>query len=500
MRLESKIDAEVTRSTNKDTEHDNAITSLTKSIADEVLRSTSKDDEIIARLTQDEIDAESKHTTLNGKIDAEITRATTKESEIETKVNKNTTDIEALKDSDASQNTRLGVIENTLPSKADKANAVASAAYSANTKSIYFYNEAGAILSIIDATDFIKDGMVSDVYVRNGNLVIKFNTDAGQTPIEIPISDIFNADNYYTKAEINASQAAQDAKIDKLSGDVINLSSAVTKNANDIIAINTKIENLPSDLSNYYNKSEVDAKVNDKQDKLIAGVNLKTINGETLLGSGNITIQGGTIDAYTKGETDALLSTKQNTLVAGENISIVGNVISASADVDLDDYYTKAQSDGRYMPIGTVIPTKVSQLQNDVPYLTSASLDNYVTDDELASKGYLTEHQPLKTINGNVISGTGNIEIASNNVIELTQAEYDALTTKDLDALYVITDAPVVDLTNYYTKTQIDSVLSQKADKAYVDASMPKIWNGTKAEYDAITTKDANTIYLIYEE
>ena len=342
--------------------------------------------------------------------------------------------------------------------------------------------------------------MVSDVYVRNGNLVIKFNTDAGQTPIEIPISDIFNADNYYTKAEINASQEAQDANINKISGDVINLSSAVTKNANDIIAINTKIENLPSDLSNYYNKSEVDAKVNDKQDKLIAGVNLKTINGETLLGSGNITIQGGGVNGYTKSETDALLSTKQNTLVAGENISIVGNVISASANVELDNYYTKAQSDGRYMPIGTVVPTKVSQLQNDVPYLTSASLDNYVTDAELASKGYLTEHQPLKTINGNVISGTGNIEIASNNVIELTQSEYDLLPEKDLDALYVITDAPVVDLTNYYTKTQIDSVLSQKADKAYVDASMPKIWNGTKAEYDAITTKDANTIYLIYEE
>lgn len=498
LRIESKINAEVTRSTNKDTEHDNAITSLTKSIADEVLRSTSKDDEIVARLTQDEIDAESKHTAINGKIDAEITRATTKESEIETKVNKNTSDIEALKESDGNQNTRLSVIENTLPSKADKANAVASAAYSANTKSIYFYNEAGAILSIIDATDFIKDGMVSDVYVRNGNLVIKFNTDAGQTPIEIPISDIFNADNYYTKAEINASQEAQDANIDKLSGDVINLSSAVTKNANDIIAINTKIDNLPSDLSNYYNKSEVDAKVNGKQDKLISGTNIKTINGETLLGNGNITIQGGTADAYTKVETDALLSTKQNTLVAGENISIVGNVISASANVELDNYYTKAQSDGRYMPIGTVVPTKVSQLQNDVHYLTSASLDNYVTDAELASKGYLTEHQPLKTINGNVISGTGNIEIASNNVIELTQAEYDLLPEKDLDALYVITDAPVVDLTNYYTKTQTDSVLSQKADKAYVDASMPKIWNGTKAEYDAITTKDANTIYLIY--
>ena len=37
-------------------------------------------------------------------------------------------------------------------------------------------------------------------------------------------------------------------------------------------------------------------------------------------------------------------------------------------------------------------------------------------------------------------------------------------------------------------------------DKSYVDTKMPyTMWSGTQAEYDAITTKDANTIYLIKE-
>ena len=37
-------------------------------------------------------------------------------------------------------------------------------------------------------------------------------------------------------------------------------------------------------------------------------------------------------------------------------------------------------------------------------------------------------------------------------------------------------------------------------DKSYVDTKMPyTMWNGTQEEYDAITTKDANTIYLIKE-
>lgn len=51
------------------------------------------------------------------------------------------------------------------------------------------------------------------------------------------------------------------------------------------------------DLSNYYTKTETDnaitAATSTKQDTLVSGTNIKTINGETLLGEGNITIEGG---------------------------------------------------------------------------------------------------------------------------------------------------------------------------------------------------------------
>ena len=51
------------------------------------------------------------------------------------------------------------------------------------------------------------------------------------------------------------------------------------------------------DLSNYYTKTETDnaitAATSTKQDTLVSGTNIKTINGETLLGEGNIEIQGG---------------------------------------------------------------------------------------------------------------------------------------------------------------------------------------------------------------
>ena len=74
--------------------------------------------------------------------------------------------------------------------------------YDSNSKSIRLKHD-NTVLASIDATAFIKDGMISNVTIRNGQLVILFNTDAGKEDIRIPLTEIFNPDNYYTKTEIN---------------------------------------------------------------------------------------------------------------------------------------------------------------------------------------------------------------------------------------------------------------------------------------------------------
>lgn len=59
----------------------------------------------------------------------------------------------------------------------------------------------------IDASDFIKDGMVNTVTIADGTednlgkkvLKITFNTDSGKEAIEIDLTQIFNAENYYDK-------------------------------------------------------------------------------------------------------------------------------------------------------------------------------------------------------------------------------------------------------------------------------------------------------------
>lgn len=127
-----------------------------------------------------------------------------------------------------------------------------------------------------------------------------------------------------------------------------------------------------------------DSEIN-KQDTLVSGVNIKTINGMTLLGSGNITVEG----SGTGGEV----------YVAGYGINITeGNAINVDANELNNIYQAKMGSDDNY--VTDAEKTKLSNLSGvntgdqDLSGLlpkTDASLiyqtkmgadDNYVTDAE----------------------------------------------------------------------------------------------------------------------
>ena len=169
------------------------------------------------------------------------------------------------------------------------------AEYDKETREIKFYHN-GEVKTQIDATPFIKDGMVNSVRLENGYLIITFNTDAGKEPISINIGSIFEPSNYYTKAEIDdnfqpignyvsastytAFTSTTKASIDTLRGTKLDISAYT-----------------PSDLSNYYTKSEVYSKdetynKNEIDDKII---------------------QSGTFDPtqyYTKGQCDSRFALK----------------------------------------------------------------------------------------------------------------------------------------------------------------------------------------------
>lgn len=89
---------------------------------------------------------------------------------------------------------------------------VNAASYDSNAKKILLKHDVTTVAEI-DATAFIKDGMVSSVAISSGKLVITFNTDAGLEPIEIPLTDIFNPANYYDKTATNTLLSGKADKV-----------------------------------------------------------------------------------------------------------------------------------------------------------------------------------------------------------------------------------------------------------------------------------------------
>ena len=75
--------------------------------------------------------------------------------------------------------------------------------WDSNAKSLKLYS-GNHLLATVDGTTWVKDGMVESVAVVGNNLEITFNTDSGKEKISVPLTDIFNPDNYYNKTEIES--------------------------------------------------------------------------------------------------------------------------------------------------------------------------------------------------------------------------------------------------------------------------------------------------------
>ena len=296
-------------------------------------------------------------------------------------------------------NTKFDAIANKESGGGDVSGLFANASYDSQTKRINFYDNGGNIVSYIDATDFIKDGMVSNVAISDGNLVITFNTDAGQEPISIALTDIFNSENYYNKTEVDGKLAL---KADK--SEIPDTSEFITKEeynpkelatAKALTQLNeTKADKTEiPDVSTFATKTELNA----KQDALVSGTNVKTINNESILGEGNITIEGGMDE-----NTELLIS---------------------SALVDLNDRKIDA--------------TEVKEnYQKKGDYATNAKVDTKANISDVPTNTDYEEAQKITSWSLNDL----NARFGGLKLEKITQSAYDALETKDSSTVYFIND------------------------------------------------------------
>ena len=182
--------------------------------------------------------------------------------------------------------------------------------YDSNAKEMKFYHggTGGTEVFSFDASPFLVDGMIESVVITSitsgGSevqvLEITWNSAAGSQVTDIPLSEIFDPTNYYTKSEIDTA----------LSGKA---STATTTSINNVLTAhtaNTAIHVTSSDKTTW----------SGKQDALVSGTNIKTINGASILGSGNIEIEQGTVDqSIIQNSTNAVAGGAVYTALAGKN-------------------------------------------------------------------------------------------------------------------------------------------------------------------------------------
>lgn len=175
----------------------------------------------------------------------------------------------------------------------------------------------------------------------------------------------------------------------------------------------------------------VEDAINIKQDKLVSGIDVKTINGESILGQGNIEIIGSgqsgdknvqpdwneidtSSDAYIKNKPFIPDLVNEETV---ENWGFTKNVGDVTSVVINDDML--------YPEDGIIDLGNVLREHQDISHLATKdeipSLDGYITTENLndalsGKQDVLISGVHIKTINGQSIIGEGNLDITSGGV------------------------------------------------------------------------------------
>lgn len=127
----------------------------------------------------------------------------------------------------------------------------------------YFTNDAGYLTSHQDISDKVEYSELSQVAFSGSYNDLENRPTIPTVPTNV---SAFNNDAGYLTQHQNLSDYATKAWVGQ--------QGYITEHQS---------------LSNYYTKTEMNIALEDKQDELISGTNIKTVNNESILGSGNIT-------------------------------------------------------------------------------------------------------------------------------------------------------------------------------------------------------------------
>lgn len=326
-----------------------------------------------------------------------------------------------------------------------------------------------------------------------------------KSDIPTKVSELTNDSNFVTEAEVSGDLAGKADKTyvdEQLAtkqpvGDYATKTELAGKADSSVVeSLSTQVATNTSDISIIKTKQEedgdkidsLDKEMATKQDLLVSGTNIKTINSQSLLGEGNIEIESGSNIPF--------LFINSTTHLSGD-FAAVKNAIANKTPFEL--YYVNI------LGYGDVAAPEVCFVSGENIQATfhfeSTTTNHTVVQTTITPTGVsadtsyhsyqeqLVSGTNIKTINGESILGEGNLEISGGG----GTTDYTQLTNKpqinsvELSGNKSLSDLGIQPAGNYIeagtgTQPQINTITVL-----------------TQSEYDGLSTKDPNTQYLIVE-
>jgi hypothetical protein len=293
---------------------------------------------------------------------------------------------------------------------------------------------------------------------------------ADTTDVDINVEDV--SSSILAGAIAAALAAAQDAN------DAADDATAAAQEARDAAA------SVPS-VDNFYTKPEVDTIAAGKQDKLQSGVNIKTINGESILGEGDIEIQGGDPDAvlYTEQSLTSEQKAQARTNIGAGTYSkpqdgIPSTDLASGVIPDVSNFITKSVNDlvNYYKKTETYTQTEVNNL--------IAAINQFHYEIAASTSAVTSPASNVLYLIGPTGSGADKYEEYVYDTTRQAGQEWVKIgdTSVDLSG-YVTTSALNTALAAYTTTTDLTTLLQGKQD-ALVDmtfSTFMDLWNDSIA-------------------
>lgn len=337
-----------------------------------------------------------------------------------------------------------------------------------------------------------------------------------KSDIPTKISELTNDSNFVTEAEVSGDLAGKADKTyvdEQLAtkqpvGDYATKTELAGKADSSVVeSLSTQVATNTSDISIIKTKQEedgdkidsLDKEMATKQDLLVSGTNIKTINSQSLLGEGNIEIKSGSNIPF--------LFINYTTHLSGD-FAAVKNAIANKTPFEL--YYVNI------LGYGDIAAPEVCFASGENIQATfhfeSTTFNHTVVQTTITPTGvsaYTSYHSyqkqlvsgtNIKTINGQDILGSGNLDISIPDEY-VTETELNAGLGNKQDTLVSGTNIKTVNGESLLGSGNID-IESVSNSVTYGSGTQPQVHTVlvvTQSEYDAISSKDPNTQYLIVE-